>query len=85
MRRSISTKLLIVAGAAIGVLLLLAVILLTTQTQHTVGSLSDNYSQSLGSAAAGDIATKLGRVESTARSMAQPLTYPVGSNRPSRS
>ena len=51
MRRSISTKLLIVAGAAIGVLLLLAVILLTTQTQHTVGSLSDNYSQSLGSAA----------------------------------
>ncbi len=74
MRRSISTKLLIVAGAAIGVLLLLAVILLTTQTQHTVGSLSDNYSQSLGSAAAGDIATKLGRVESTARSMAASIS-----------
>ncbi|PZQ64327.1 MAG: chemotaxis protein [Phenylobacterium zucineum] len=73
MRGSVSAKLLIVAGGAIGLLLLLAAVAIGFQSRHTVGQLSGEYSRALGSAAAGDVSTKIARVESTARSMASTI------------
>ncbi|WP_374469414.1 methyl-accepting chemotaxis protein [Phenylobacterium sp.] len=67
---SVSSKLMLAAGATIGLLLLLACSLVAFQSSRTVRGLSDNYSASLGQAEAMRLAGELRGVQDTATAMA---------------
>jgi len=74
MRGSVSTKLLVAAGASIAALLIGAALLLGHQSEVTVQTLSNRYQEAAGEAAAAEIGIRLGRVESAARSMVSAIS-----------
>ncbi len=73
MRRSVSTKLLIVAGSAIAMLLIVAGGAIGLQNRQTVGGLSRDYSRALAQSVAGEVSTRIARVEATAQTMASAI------------